>query len=132
MARYKEKGMRYIDADELYETVTKKYSDIVAGCYTFNIVAYDMARLVKEAPTADVVPKSEYERLAKELERVEALYWQKDSEVAREIFEEIEYNFADLRKVEYANAPLQIVFNLLDYLKKKYTESENGRANSEM
>lgn len=50
---------RYIDADELYETVTKKYSDIVAGCYPYNIVAYDMARLVKEAPTADVAPRSE-------------------------------------------------------------------------
>ena len=47
--------MRYIDADELYEIVTKKYADIVAGRYPYNIVAYDMAHLVKDAPTADVV-----------------------------------------------------------------------------
>lgn len=46
---------RYIDADALYKVVTEKYYDITAGCYPYNIVAYDMARLVKNAPTADVV-----------------------------------------------------------------------------
>lgn len=48
--------MRLIDADALYEEVTEKYSDIVAGCYPFNIVAYDMAEMVKNAPTVDEVP----------------------------------------------------------------------------
>ena len=51
---------RCIDADKLYEEVTKKYCDIVAGCYPYNIVAYDMARMVKNAPTVDVAPKSEW------------------------------------------------------------------------
>ena len=46
---------RYIDADALYEVVTEKYYDIGAGSYPYNIVAYDMAKLVKNAPTADVV-----------------------------------------------------------------------------
>lgn len=46
---------RYIDADALYKVVTEKYYDITAGCYPYNIVAYDMAQLVKNAPTADVV-----------------------------------------------------------------------------
>ena len=46
---------RYIDADALYEVVTEKYYDMGAGSYPYNIVAYDMAKLVKNAPTADVV-----------------------------------------------------------------------------
>ncbi len=46
---------RYIDADALYEVVTEKYYDIGAGSYPYNIVAYDMAKLVKNAPAADVV-----------------------------------------------------------------------------
>lgn len=45
---------RYIDADALYVEVTEKYRDITAGSYPFNIVAYDMARLVENTPTADV------------------------------------------------------------------------------
>lgn len=47
--------MRLIDADALYENVTEKYSDIVAGRYPFNIVAYDMANMVKDAPTVEPV-----------------------------------------------------------------------------
>ena len=47
--------MRLIDADALYVEVTEKYKDICGGCYPFNIVAYDMAQLVKNAPTIDAV-----------------------------------------------------------------------------
>jgi hypothetical protein len=46
--------------------------------------------------------------------------------VAREIFGEIEYNFAEIRKIEYANPPVGVMFNTLDYLKKKYTEEGAG------
>lgn len=46
---------RYIDADALYKVVTERYSDITAGSYPYNYVAFDMANLVKKAPTADVV-----------------------------------------------------------------------------
>ena len=44
--------------------------------------------------------------------------------VAREIFGEIEYNFAEIRKIEYDNPPVGVMFNTLDYLKKKRTEEE--------
>lgn len=44
---------RLIDADALLDIVKNKYSDIVAGRYPFNIVAYDMAKLVEDAPTVD-------------------------------------------------------------------------------
>ena len=50
-----EKEKRLIDADALYTEVTEKYRDIVAGAYPFNIVAYDMAKLVENAPTVDAV-----------------------------------------------------------------------------
>ena len=46
----------YIDRDKLYIEVTEKYHDITAGSYPFNVVAHDMAQLVKNAPTEDVVP----------------------------------------------------------------------------
>ena len=45
----------YIEREALYKEVTEKYHDINAGSYPFNIVAYDMAQLIKSAPTADVV-----------------------------------------------------------------------------
>lgn len=48
--------MRLIDADALYVEVTERYRDIKAGSYPFNIVAYDMARLVENAPTVDAEP----------------------------------------------------------------------------
>ena len=47
--------MRLIDADALYKKVTEEYCDIVAGCYPFNIVAYDMAKMVKNAPPVEPV-----------------------------------------------------------------------------
>ena len=45
----------YIERESLYKEVTEKYRDINGGCYPFNIVACDMAQLVKNAPAADVV-----------------------------------------------------------------------------
>lgn len=45
----------YIEREALYKEVTEKYHDINGGQYPFNVVAYDMAQLVKSAPTADVV-----------------------------------------------------------------------------
>lgn len=50
------KKVRLIDATALYKEVTEKYKDINAGCYPYNIVTYDMAELVKNAPTIDAVP----------------------------------------------------------------------------
>lgn len=45
----------YIEREALYKEVTEKYHDILLGMYPFNYIAYDMARLIKTAPTADVV-----------------------------------------------------------------------------
>jgi hypothetical protein len=79
---------------------------------------------------ADFAPKSEVdkwkeinEQLHKEMS--ERMIEERKIErklVAREIFGEIEYDFAEIRKIEYDNPPVGVMFNTLDYLKKKYTE----------
>lgn len=48
--------MRLIDADVLLEFIKKKYHDIVAGGYPYNIVAYDLTRVVEKQPVIDAVP----------------------------------------------------------------------------
>lgn len=82
-----------------------------------------MLSIIKAKPTADVVPKSEVERLKHQLEIIadEGEYWQGKflvarSTVAREIFEEICEDCFDQ-------------FGFMDYeslaeLKKKYTEEK--------
>ena len=57
----------YISREALYKEVTEKYRDIVAGPYPYNIVAHDMARLVEEAPAADVVSRETHEAVQKAL-----------------------------------------------------------------
>ena len=55
------------------------------------------AALLNDIPDADVVPRAEFDRVVRELERVEALYFAKDTQLedakaeeAREIFDELE------------------------------------------
>lgn len=116
---------RYIDADELYETVTKKYSDVVAGCYPYNIVAYDMARLVKEAPTADVVPRSEVvntlDELMKEIREIAERYEKSANETSDYDYARIEYRGCQM-------GALLAVFKIAK-LKKKYTEEKKDEKN---
>ena len=110
---------RYIDADWIYEKVENRYrvsSGIEHRCER------DLLNLICEAPTADVVPKSEVVLASSDAVKMliechgYALTHDSDvkREVAREIFEEIEKlhlhvtNDFDARR--YAE------------LKKKYTE----------
>jgi hypothetical protein len=94
-----------------------------------------------EAPIADVAPRAEFDRVARELERVEALYFAKDTqlenakaEVAREIFEEIEEarkHWESIWKSDhygsgggaYGYLETDVDSTIYD-LKKKYTEGE--------
>lgn len=46
---------RYIDAEPLENILKNEYKDIVAGRYPFNIVVWDIVRILEEQPTADVV-----------------------------------------------------------------------------
>ncbi len=111
---------RYIDADELYKEVTEKYRDITAGQYPFNIVAFDMAQLVKNAPTVNVVPKSEVEKAVDDLKRYIILNENIAIKCKQENGEQNE---------EYWKGKISAFKQIRAYidaeLKKKYTESED-------
>ncbi len=117
---------RYIDADNFRKTMIKRFGCI--PCLTDyseasrNDIPIDDA--LDLAPTSDVVPKSEYDRLEKlfndmtqeakgYLNRIYGIR----AEVAREIFAEIE------NLMSFNNAGLAIItVKKYEELKKKYTE----------
>lgn len=71
----------------------------------------------------DLVIRIGLQRLA----GAKALYnagYRKQSEVAVEIFEEIDKQLAPIKKYGYANQIAQIAFDMLDEIKKKYTEGK--------
>jgi hypothetical protein len=132
--------MRYIDADKLIDKIFP-IGLIDDGNYTINAKAVKIA--IDKMPTADVVPKSEVEELEAECERQyeqakadilanmadggTSCHWCIDvhkakakSEVAREIFEEIERTFKALLMGDITD-----IEKILAVLKKKYTESED-------
>ena len=129
---------RYIDADALIENVKRVYC---TDCNNYNEVRCracgtdDALDMIEDAPTADVVPKSEVEklqeayndRLAKDIQTNAEFVKHAKAEVAREIFEEID----SLLKI-FCDEPLyssddlvcdiaDLVYDIAE-LKKKYTE----------
>ena len=100
---------RYIDADGLIKKVFPYYV-VDKKCYTIN--AKRIYEAIQEAPTADVVPKSEYIRQIAERQAAE--------EAIREIFEEIE---EIIRK--HDDRPKYNLILDLDKLKKKYVPDTN-------
>ena len=69
---------RYYEETALIEFV-KERTPTINGETTMECVE----RAIRKAPTADVVPKSEFNRVAKELERVEALYFAKETQLKK-------------------------------------------------
>ena len=130
---------RYIDADLLLERLSKKKSEVAKGRYTegFNDAIMRVRSMVSSASTADVVPKSEvdlYKRQVDELEDELAQTYDKletaKTEIAREIFEEIEYRIAiqafTSKSEDYAEGmfdAIEWVDSKIDELKKKYVGS---------
>ena len=137
---------RYIDADALIE----KMSDLIAetwgkglgrSWWSHSVILKDnFIRLIKQAPTADVVPKSEVERLEAEVERLkgiltsyalqygtatdkEVFLRDAKTEVAREIFAEIEQLLKRTCEKGYCGS----ISDLLAELKKKYTEGNHEK-----
>mgnify|MGYP003537582766 CR=1 FL=1 len=118
--------MRYIEADKLLESVTK---DDFNDWLDYDIFQH----LVEETPTADVVPKSEVERLEHILNSYalqygtvkdqQAVIDKAKAEVAREILDWIE------RSMVIYNPEIpalrSISMNVFNTLKKKYTEESN-------
>jgi hypothetical protein len=121
---------RYIDAEKVIECI-KDYAQraIEDGRKTLDSVDDIVAvlKIIYALPAAEIAPTDEYERLAKELERVEALYYQKDAQVtnvAREIFEEIEKHI--LENCCVTDDDVDGIWKHIAKLKKKYTEARNA------
>ena len=108
--------MRYIDADALIKKIYPM--GIGDGKYTINAKAVKLA--IDNAPTADVVPKSEVERWRRNLEAVLEERAEEKSEVAREIFEEIEKLMFGI--IVQGNKRVFFDNKKFAELKKKYTE----------
>jgi hypothetical protein len=127
---------RYIDADKVMEEIARIGGHNLCEWETIGVKA-----LIDRQPTADVAPKSEVDALEKEVERLKkilnnyALQYgtcmsqqkvidKAKSEVAREIFEEIE----DLLHKHFVEWDFCYFDEYLgedfDELKKKYTEEK--------
>ena len=101
--------MRYIDADKLIEMCKRQIEcewNTIAAPGSWADAFQDFSDLVEQTPTADVVPRSEVEKLE-----------ETRADVAREIFEEINVIWSESYSVgEF--------FEDIAELKKKYTEGE--------
>ena len=114
---------RYIDADALIKKIFPM--GIGDGMYTINAKAVKFA--IDNAPTADVVPKSEVEklqeaynnRLAKDIQTNADFVKYAKAEAAREIFEAVRNAW----ETTYYDQEFR---ERLDNLEKKYTEEEGG------
>lgn len=122
--------MRYIDADAL---IKKMFPiGIGDGKYTINAKAVKFA--IDNAPTTDVAPRSEVERLYYNLQAVLEERAETKREIAMEIFEEIEASIAThaftSKSEDYADGmfdAIEWVDSKIDELKKKYTEGDDPK-----
>jgi hypothetical protein len=127
---------RYIDADKVMEKISHITVTVMGGrsdgktifVKALNSYREEVLKRIEDAPTADVVPKSEVEELKAIIadhkaseERLEELYSNAKSEVAREIFEEIDrIIFGTIIPNDCA---IISIANLAE-LKNKYTEDK--------
>lgn len=132
---------RYIDADKLNRK--KKHSFQVQGLPFPKSEWFIKADDLFHAPTADVAPRAEVERLRKELEIAEIFINNRDielqsmrgaansykmryknakAEVAMEIFEEIENSISPMLGLEDDKEYVAILATTFAELKNKYTE----------
>ena len=116
---------RDIDLDKLLKGLEDELKDKNPNDIAYLVFKIFICRLSQE-PSADVVPKSEVERLK---DKYEIIYQPKGmieanakSEVARKIFEEIE-NFIPRFKVGYFSY-MSLTEGITE-LKKKYLEDKN-------
>lgn len=110
---------RYIDADELikkifpYDVVDKK---------EYAINAYAVYDAIQKTPSADVVSKSEVEKLIElhKEQRKRSMYWARKV-TAEQIFEDLE-----LRVEEHDGCSVNLSRYEFAELKKKYTENSQS------
>jgi hypothetical protein len=120
---------RYIDADALLENLKKQYGEELGWQATVNMS--DVGMMIEDAPTADVVPKSEvHESVEKLMIAIDKVICEAKREVARWIFEEIQqiienskYQQLNPFGTEERYNPYLIKKHIAE-LKKKYTEDQ--------
>lgn len=104
MARYKEKGMRYIDADalieDIQETICAKCGDIFDGIKCKSCGIDDTLDFLENAPTADVVPRQELDDalLVCELTRDRVRELEVEVEEISGKYEDLKLRYLDLAK----------------------------------
>lgn len=118
---------RYIDADAFLDKFNKALeSQQHYGFYNQAKITQYVMKAIENEPTADVVPKSEYDEVLSNWQKIHDSY-NSDciehykygrAEVAREIFEEIEQWLGNY------NGCRVITYEKFDELKKKYTEDK--------
>ena len=108
--------MPYFDEDLLYNELDSRYKVAKGEAReTYSTVL----NILFEMPRADLVPKSEVERWRRNLEAVLEERAEEKTEVAREIFAEIDRTFKALLVGDISD-----IEKVLAELKKKYTEGE--------
>ena len=122
---------RYIDADKVMEKISHITVTVMGGrsCEktifgkALNSYREEVLKRIEDAPTADVVPKSEVKRVYYNLQAVLEERAETKQEIAREIFEEL------ARKSTYVFPTMlyTIAKRDVDELKKKYIGgNDNG------
>lgn len=143
---------RHIDADKVIEEISRLANRSMVGEIDEPYLDWKtVVSVIFDAPTADVVPKSEYEELKQLLdatiagqETLQKALANAKSEVAREIFGEFEealqyeidledkngrnaWGQGDVRTFQthqYTEDKLETILVALSLFKKKYTEGE--------
>lgn len=142
---------RYVDADKLLKSAVSKFKCVpLVGVLSYRngeecFDGLSFEEFINEQPTADVAPRSEVEALEKEIDRLKnilayyALQYgtvksqqqvidRAKSEVAREIFEEIERVHDECIYIDSVSniGSLKVLKfeRMLEELKQKYTEEQ--------
>ena len=123
--------MRYIDADKLVEMCNRQIEcewNTIAAPGSWADAFQDFSDLVEQTPTADVVPRSEVEKLEEYIddlndskEHLCVMLEEARADVAREIFEEIK-TYLEYEYMSYLKAYDYTLLTRIEDLKKKYTE----------
>ena len=109
----------YISRNELLKAVQSNVAE------AHNERCGQLLEAILNAPTADVVPKSEVDKWFRECEELQGRLIEFKKEIAREIFEDIKK--FDCRPIPESKAVYIIGESKFAELKKKYMESEDTK-----
>ena len=114
---------RYIDAESLIEVLQEwrfnsSLADVAGN--PVDSILYDVIRCIEDAPTADIAPKAEVDRLRFNLKAVLDERAVDRAEVAIRVFEELKRYI--VTNFFLSNDDVDEIRKQIDKLEKKYTE----------